>query len=554
MKFAFFKQRKHDAQRAGEIIGVFAKYGLADWFKDWHLTWIQERIKSFDGRPIPELKLAERLRLAFIELGPTFIKLGQMLGTRPDVVGTEIAAELARLQIATAADPPKIVRATIKAELGEPPEKLFAEFEEKPFASASIAQAHRAALPTGEAVVVKVQHAAILEKIQPDLDILADLAGLAEKHAPQLRAYQPVALVQQFRHTLLRELDFNAERRNLEEFATHFADDPTVHFPIACNEFSSQHVLTMERLDGIPGTDTTALVKSGADLDDFARRGANIYLKMIFRDAFYHADPHPGNLMLLPGGVVGVLDCGMTGRLDEELAEDIEDMLLAVAKSNATDLAEILLRVGSAPPGTSRDQFRAEVNDFIADYTNQSIEELDLSAALNQLAEIIRRYKIILPPPLSLLLRTLVELEGTAQKLNPQFSLAEVIRPFYSKVVRRRFSPRRILNRVQRTYRGWERLVESLPHDLGEIARRIREGTFSVHLHHRNLDPVVNRLVLGVMTAALLVSSSLLWSTKAPPTIDGVSVVGAAGYLLAIYFGWRLVRAIKKSGDINSKQ
>jgi len=554
MKFAFFKQRKHDAQRAGEIIGVFAKYGLADWFKDWHLTWIQERIKSFDGRPIPELKLAERLRLAFIELGPTFIKLGQMLGTRPDVVGTEIAAELARLQIATAADPPKIVRATIKAELGQPPKKLFAEFEETPFASASIAQAHRAALPTGEAVVVKVQHAAILEKIQPDLDILADLAGLAEKHAPQLRAYQPVALVQQFRHTLLRELDFNAERRNLEEFATHFADDPTVHFPIACNEFSSQHVLTMERLDGIPGTDTTALVKSGADLDDFARRGANIYLKMIFRDAFYHADPHPGNLMLLPGGVVGVLDCGMTGRLDEELAEDIEDMLLAVAKSNATDLAEILLRVGSAPPGTSRDQFRAEVNDFIADYTNQSIEELDLSAALNQLAEIIRRYKIILPPPLSLLLRTLVELEGTAQKLNPQFSLAEVIRPFYSKVVRRRFSPRRILNRVQRTYRGWERLVESLPHDLGEIARRIREGTFSVHLHHRNLDPVVNRLVLGVMTAALLVSSSLLWSTKAPPTIDGVSVVGAAGYLLAIYFGWRLVRAIKKSGDINSKQ
>jgi ubiquinone biosynthesis protein len=258
--------------------------------------------------------------------------------------------------------------------------------------------------------------------------------------------------------------------------------------------------------------------------------------------------------MLLPGGVVGVLDCGMTGRLDEELAEDIEDMLLAVAKSNATDLAEILMRVGSAPPGTSRDQFRAEVNDFIADYTNQSIDELDLSAALNQLAEIIRRYKIILPPPLSLLLRTLVELEGTAQKLNPQFSLAEVIRPFYSKVVRRRFSPRRILNRLQRTYRGWERLVESLPHDLGEIARRIREGTFSVHLHHRNLDPVVNRLVLGVMTAALLVSSSLLWSTKAPPTIDGVSVVGAAGYLLAIYFGWRLVRAIKKSGDINSKQ
>ena len=554
MRIAPFKQWEHDAKRAGEIIGVFAKYGLADWFKDWHLAWIQERIKSFDGRPIPDLKLAERLRLAFTELGPTFIKLGQMLGTRPDVVGPEIASELARLQVATAADPPQTVRATIKAELGQPPEEIFDEFEEKPFASASIAQAHRARLPTGEKVVIKVQHAGILEKIQPDLDILANLASLAEKHAPQLRAYQPVALVQQFGHTLLRELDFNSERRNLEEFAAHFADDPTVHFPAARNEFSSRRVLTMERLDGILGTDTTAMVKSGANLDEIARRSANIYLKMIFRDAFYHADPHPGNLMLLPGGVVGVLDCGMTGRLDAELAEDIEDTLLAVSKSNATDLAEILLRVGSAPAGVSRDQFRAEFNEFIADYTNQSLNELDLSAALNQLAEVIRRYKIILPPPLSLLARTLVELEGTAQKLNPRFSLAEVVRPFYSKVVRQRFSPRRILNRLQRSYRGWERLVESLPHDLGDIIRRIREGTFPVHLHHRNLDPIVNRLVLGVVTAALLVSSSLLWSTKAPPTIAGVSVVGAAGYLLSIYFGWRLVRAIKKSGDINSKQ
>jgi ubiquinone biosynthesis protein len=552
MKIGSITRLEQNTRRSGEIIGVLAKYGLADWFKGAHSSWIQERIKSFDGRPIPELKFAERLRLAFTELGPTFIKLGQMLGTRPDLVGAETAAELARLQIETAADPPETVRATIEAELGRPPEMLFAEFEEAPFASASIAQAHRAWLPTGEDVVVKVQHAGILEKIQPDLDILADLAELAEKHAPQLRPYQPVALVQQFRRTLLRELDFNSERRNLEEFATHFADDPTVYFPNAYNELSSRRVLTMERLDGILGTDGAALAESGADLDELARRGANIYLQMIFRDAFYHADPHPGNLMLLPGGVVGVVDCGMTGRLDAELEEDIEEMLLAVAKSKSADLSEIILRVGSVPPGIPRDQFRAEVSDFVADYTSQSIHELDLSEALNRLAEIIRRYKIILPPPLSLLLRTLVELEGTAQKLNPQFSLAEVIRPFYAKLVQQRFSPRRILNRTQRAFRGWERLVESLPRDLSGVLQRIRDGSFSVHLEHRHLDPIVNRLVLGVMTAALLVSSSLLWSTKAPPTVAGVSLFGAAGYLLALFLGWRLLRAIKKSGDIDS--
>jgi ubiquinone biosynthesis protein len=279
-----------------------------------------------------------------------------------------------------------------------------------------------------------------------------------------------------------------------------------------------------------------------------------MYLEMIFRDAFYHADPHPGNLMLLPGGVVGVLDCGMVGRFDEELAEELEDMLMAVADPSSGDLAESLLRLGSAAPGAPRDQLRADVTDFIADYAGQSIQDLDLRGALNGLLEIVRRYNIVLPPPVSLLLRTLVELEGTAQQLSPQFSLAEVISPFYTSMVRRRLSPKRILSRIRHAYRDWERLAETLPRDLGEVLQRVRDGSFSVHLFHRNLDPVVNRLVLGLMTSALILSSSLLWSMKAPPMVAGVSLFGAAGYLLAVYLGWRLLRAIKKSGDINSKQ
>jgi ubiquinone biosynthesis protein len=446
------------------------------------------------------------------------------------------------------------VRAALEAEFGRAPDALFAEFDYVPLASASIAQVHRARLHTGEEVVVKIQHAGIADKILPDLDIVAGLAELAEKHSQQVRPYQPSGVVRQFRRTLLRELDFTVERRNLEEFAAHFAQDDTVHFPRPYPEFCTRRVLTMERLDGIIGSDSAALAASDADLNEFARRGANMYLQMIFRDAFYHADPHPGNLMLLPGGVVGVLDCGMIGRLDEELAEAIEDMLMAVVNPTSTDLAEVLLRLGSAPPGTPRDQLRADVTDFVADYTGQSIQDMDLSGALNSLLEIIRRYNITLPPPLSLLLRTLVELEGTAQQLSPAFSLAEVIRPFYTSMIRRRLSPRRILGRLQHAYRDWERLVEALPRDLGDVLKRVRDGTFSVHLDHRHLDPVINRLVLGVMTSALIVSSSLLWSMKAPPVLAGVSVFGGAGYLVAIYLGWRLLRAIKKSGDISSKK
>jgi ubiquinone biosynthesis protein len=554
MKFNALTRLERNVHRAGEIIGVLAKYGLADWVKGLNFSWIQNRIQSIDGQHIPNLKIEERVRLAFTELGTTFIKLGQTLSTRPDLVGPEMAGELAHLQTATPADPPDTIRATIEAEFGKPLNNLFAQFEDAPFASASIAQVHLARLHSGEQVVVKVQHAGILDKIMPDLDILADLAELAEKHAPQMRLYQPSAVVRQFRRTLLRELDFTLERRNIEQFEANFAQDDTVHFPHAYAQFSTRRVLTMERLEGILGTDAAALAASGADLNEFARCGANMYLQMIFRDAFYHADPHPGNLMLLPGGVVGVLDCGMVGRLDEELAEAIDDMLMAVVNRNSADLGDMLLRVGSAPPATPRDQLRADLTDFVADYVGQSIQDLNLANALNGLLEIIRRYNITLPPPLSLLLRTLVELEGTAQRLSPHFSLAEVCRPYYMTMVRRRLSIRGILGRLHHAYRDWERLAESLPRDLNDTLKRVRDGTFSVHLDHRHLDPVINRLVLGVMTAALFVGSCLLWSMKAPPLIYGVSVFGGVGYLMAAYFGWHLLRAIKKSGDINSNK
>ncbi len=554
MKPAALTRLERNVHRGGEIIGVLAKYGLADWVKGLNYSWIQDRIQSVDGQHIPNLKTEERVRLAFTELGTTFIKLGQVLSTRPDLVGPEMARELARLQTNVPADPPDTVRATIEAEFGKPLGKLFAEFEEAPLASASVAQVHLARLHSGEQVVVKVQHADILGRITPDLDILAGLAELAEKHASQVRLYQPIAVVRQFRRTLLRELDFTVERRSLEEFAEHFAQDTTVHFPRAYAQFSTRRVLTMGRLEGILGTDSAALAASGADLNEFARRGANMYLQMIFRDAFYHADPHPGNLMLLPDGVVGVIDCGMVGRLDEELAEGIDEMLMAVVTHNSGDLGEVILRLGSAPPATPRDQLRADLTDFVADYVGQSIHEMDLSGALTSLLEIIRRYNITLPPPFSLLLRTLVELEGTAQQLSPEFSLAEVFGPFYNTMIRRRLSVRRILGRLQHAYRDWERLVESLPRDLGDVLKRVRDGTFSVHLDLRHIDPVINRLVLGVMTAALFVGSSLLWSMKAPPAIAGISVFGGAGYVMAAYLGWRLLRAIKKSGDINSKK
>ena len=543
-----------DLKRLRHIVGTVMKYGYGSVIgKAPELSAAATELAPVQATtantPAPR-----RFRMMLEELGPTFIKLGQVLSTRPDLVGPEIARELTRLQSDAPADPPADIRATIEEELGKPIAELFAEFEDVPLASASIAQVHRARLHSGEDVVVKVQHKGIAGKILPDLDILAGLAELGENHSMQLRSYQPIAVVRQFRRTLLRELDFTFERQYLEEFTEHFRADPTVHFPRAYPALSSRRVLTMERLHGVLGNDTAALAASGADLNAFARHGAQMYLEMIFRDGFYHADPHPGNLMLLPGGVVGVLDCGMVGRLDESLGEAVEDMLMAVVNPSSADLAEILLRLGSVPPEAPRDQLRADVTDFVSDFTRQSIQEMELGAALSSLFEIIRRHNITLPAPLSLLLRTLIELEGTAQQLSPEFNLAEVIKPFYLSMMRRRFAPKRILGRLQHAYRDWERLVEALPRDIGDVLKRVRDGTFSVHLDHQRLDPIVNRLVLGVMNAALVVGSSLLWSMRAPPVVADISVFGAAGYLFSAYLFWRLLRAIRKSGDITPKK
>jgi ubiquinone biosynthesis protein len=278
-----------------------------------------------------------------------------------------------------------------------------------------------------------------------------------------------------------------------------------------------------------------------------------MYLNMIFRDGFYHADPHPGNLMLLPDGVVGVLDCGMVGRLDETLRQEIESLLLAAAQADAEQIADIVLRIGAVPPECNRDEFRADVGEFVADLTGIKLESFDLSATLKGLVDIIRRYHVTLPTPMSMLLKVLVMLEGTSRRLDRDFSLAELMRPVCERAVRRRLDPHRLLQRFQRGYRNWERLLDTLPKDLSEILKRMREGSLHVKLEHQHVETTVNRLVLGVVAAALFVGSSLLWSTRAPPTLGGVSVFGALGFLVALYLTYRLLTAIRRSGNIWDK-
>jgi ubiquinone biosynthesis protein len=538
--------KKREWARVLEIISVLSRYGLAGWLGSIPSDAVRDIVSSAKTRAIGDQPWETRVRLALTELGTTFIKLGQMLSTRGDLIGPELAAELSKLQSRTPADPPEIVRAAITEELGQPPEAIFASFEPVAIASASIGQVHRASLSDGTAVVVKVQHAGIVDNIRSDLDVMVNLAELVEKYVAASTPYRPVAMVQGFKRTLLRELDFNNERRHLEEFRKNFADDDTVHFPEPFDQYSSRRVLTMEFLDGPSGSDQVAIHQSGGDLDEFATRAANLYLHMIFRDGFYHADPHPGNYVMMAGGVVGVLDGGMVGRIDNSLRESLEDLLLAISRRDNRRVSELLMQTCEAPTGIDPAAFRADVGDFLADYANQSFQDFDLGGALQRLTEIIRRHRLVMPSGASLLLKTLAMLESTAKQLSPSFNLMELIEPMQSKLMLQRFKPERWAAKLRSSYYDIDRLITNGPRDLADILQQMRAGRVTVKHEHQHLQTAVNRLVIGLLAAALFVGSTQLCLQPLPPALGGVSVPGIAGCLLAVLMGGRLVRQIMR--------
>ena len=436
---------------------------------------------------------------------------------------------------------------------------MFASFDDVPVASASIGQVHRATLHDGSQVVLKIQHANIEGVIREDLEVIAGLAQLAE-HVPELVPYRPKAMAAEMARTLRRELDFALEERNLQQFAAQLADNSEVRVPRTYPEFCTSRVITMEWMDGIKLSDTARLRAAAIDLAEIARRGASLYVDMIFTHGFYHADPHPGNILLLPGNIIGLLDFGMVGRIDERLREDIEAMLMSIVNRDVLMLTSIIKRVGTTPAELDESALAVDVADFVGNYATQSLSHFNVGAALNEIIEIIRRHRIFLPAQVSLLIKTLVTLEGTGRMLHPDFSLMEIMRPFHRQMILRRLSPARQMRKLRRIYWEFENLLEVLPGRTLDILQQIQSGKFDVHLQHRGLEPSVNRLVLGMLASALFLGSSLLLSYEVRPVLfpdDGflgirnLSILGLAGSITALLIGLRLLRAIGKSGHLD---
>jgi ubiquinone biosynthesis protein len=541
-----------NVNRWGEILTILSKYGLADWISRFDVAIVRRFLKDRDGQALPHVSRETRIRQAIEELGPTFIKFGQILSTRPDQIGTTLAHELQKLQTDVPADDLAAVRRTIEDELGRPIEELFAAFDTTPLASASIGQAYRARLSSGEEIVVKVQHTGIHYRMEVDLDIMAGLAQLAER-IPELQSYRPAAMVAEFRRVVRRELDFAREARNLQQFARNFAGSPHVRIPRLYPELSTSRVLTTEWLDGTKVSDPDVRRLPGIDLAQVARHGADMYLEMVFQHGFYHADPHPGNLVVLADGAIGLLDFGMVGRLDESLREDIEDVLAAVVSQDAQQLTSLVMRLGSVPPGLDETALSVDLTEFVVHYANQPVDSLDLAGALTEVVEIVQRYHIALPSSIAMLIKVLVMLEGTARLLEPNFSLMEVIQPYQKKMLLRRMSPARQVKKIRRIFSEVEQLAEILPRRLRDILQQVQAGRFDVHLDHRGLEPSVNRLVLGMLTSSLFLGSALMISMAVWP-FHGASVPGTLGVALSAVLGLRLLRAISKSGRLDRRK
>jgi ubiquinone biosynthesis protein len=547
-----------DLARLHEITSVLVRYGLGDMVRRLGIVSILERAGRIlhwkESSDIMHLEPAVRVRRAMEELGPTFVKLGQVLATRVDVFPPNWIAEFERLQSAVPPVPFEELLPELEAALGAPPATVFRDLQTEPLAAASVAQVHLAKLQDGTPVVLKIRRPGIRPKIEADLRILAHIAGLVEMEIPETRRYQPTQVVAQFRRSLRRELDFAMEARNIDRFIENFVGDETVLIPKVYWEWTSEIMNVQQHLDGIAGNDLAAVEAAGLDRRLLAARGADAVLKMILVHGFFHADPHPGNVFYLPGNRIGMIDFGMVGRLTDPRRNQIVDLLAAVAGKDEEGMLEVLLDwTGDAPVDEAR--LGSDVGDLVFNYENVQLKDLNLGALLSELTVIMRDHSMVLPPDLTLLFKALITLEGLGQQLDPEFAMIEHLTPFVQGVITERFMPAALLKRGKHGLREMMAIVGGLPRDLARLLREARRGKMRIDLDLKRLDHFghqidrsTNRLTLGVMTASLVIGSSIVMTVKGGPELFGLPVFGLLGFLIAFFNSVWIIVSIWRSG------
>ncbi|HEX9068461.1 MAG TPA: AarF/ABC1/UbiB kinase family protein [Ktedonobacterales bacterium] len=457
------------------------------------------------------------MRIAIEELGPTFIKLGQILSTRGDLLPEGYRAELAKLQDAAQPVPAEQVASVLAEELGCPVEEAFLSFEMTPLAAASIGQAHAATLADGTEVVVKVRRPGVVEQIEEDLHILVDLAVKASRHWEVARFYDLLAIAQEFAQTLRSELDYLSEASNLERIADNFAEEPDIHIPKVFWETTTSRVLTIERIRGIKISDVASLDAAGLNRSEVAHRAARLLLTMILEHGFFHADPHAGNVFVEPSGRIGLIDFGMVGEVDSTARDLLVRLVVAIVRKDAGLLADVMLELGVAQPHVDRNALRRDMQRLLARYSDRKLGEVKLGLMLSELLDVLRWHHLRLAPDLALLVKTIVMGEGLGAEVDPTFNLMDVYAPMAEDLMRQRFSQGEWLKQLLLASVDSLQMGLELPRQVHRILGDIERGGFEVSVQPSSFTPylsqmelLINRVVIAVLAAALAITAALL--------------------------------------------
>jgi ubiquinone biosynthesis protein len=532
-------------RRLGEIAGILTRNGLAAWVPRGagllDAGVLKKLHEQTAGPDVAELSEGERLRRTLTELGTTWVKFGQMLSLRPDVVGADVAAELEQLRASVPADPAGVARRTVEKELGKDVDDLYASFDDEPFASGSVAQVHRATLADGTPVAVKVVHDGAAQRVREDLELMAGLAAYFEANDPELAQLRPTILVDEFTRMMEGAIDLHEELDNLQRFNANFAGEPDVVIPVPYPDRSSAGVLTMSMITGAPFTDRASVEATGWDVDTLVRRSADIYVEMIFRDGLYHADPHPGNFLVPDDAHLAILDFGDVGRVSSTRRLQLENLVIAIGTRDVDELVDGVIDMTTPPPGIDMRQLRADIEMWLNRYLLVGVGQLDMAAIVASGMELLRRHQLVLPADLALLFRVLLRLQGLGRGVGTEVRVTELVQPYVSKMLADRFDPRRIARHVGRSVREWEHLVARLPDDLGAMLEQLRTGKLGVDLRVRDPDHAVDHLVDGLVTGASVLAGAQLVSRRAGPLVAGLSVPGLVAAAVGIVTWQRLI-------------
>jgi ubiquinone biosynthesis protein len=536
-----------DLGRVREIAAVLLRHGFGDLAARLGIGGARATEGAAPGTP-------QRARLALQELGPAFVKLGQLLATRMDLLAPEWIAELEKLQDQAPASDRSAVHAQLTEDLGAPPEAVFAAFDPEPIAAGSVAQVHRARLAGGADVAVKVRRPGIVPVVEADLRLLARFADLLEAHSPELARFRPREVVRQFTATMRRELDLAAECRNAERVAASFRERPEIVVPKVYWEWTRERVNVQEYVEGAPSRNVEALAAAGLDRRVLAHRGAQAMLKMVLEDGFFHADPHPGNVFYLPGNRVAFIDFGMAGHLTERRRDELVRLLDGLVSRDPDGVTDILLDWAGSTR-VEAEKVAADVEIFIDRYHGRPLHELRMGAMLADLTALLREHSLALPPDLALVLKACATLESYGRALDPDFRMVDEAAPFLRAATLQRYGPSRLARRGLHASRLLLDTLAELPRDLRSLVRAARGGRLQLHVDLTSLlrfgsqlDRAANRLAIGIVTAALIIGSSIVMTVEGGPTLLGLPLFGLLGFVAALIGGaWLLVSILRSS-------